>query len=55
MRVTSEDAGSKEGVIVMSHIAWVLECVCAYMYICTIFNTTRFKALMTMNLLELRS
>jgi hypothetical protein len=53
MRDASEDAGSKEGVIVTSHIAW--EWGCAYMYKCTIYDTTRFKAVMTMNLSELRS
>jgi hypothetical protein len=35
------------------HIAW--EWGCAYMYKCTIYDTTRFKAVMIMNLLELRS
>jgi hypothetical protein len=53
IRVTSGDAGSQEGVIVTSHISW--ECGCAYMYKCTIYDTTRFKAVMTMNLSELRS
>jgi hypothetical protein len=38
---------------VMSHIAWKWRC--AYMYKCTIYNTTRFKAVMTMNPSELRS
>jgi hypothetical protein len=53
MRVASKDAGSKGGVIVTSHIAW--EWGCAYMYKCTLYDTTRFKAVMTMNLSELRS
>jgi len=53
MRVASEDAGSQGGVIVTSHIAW--EWGCAYMYKCTIYDTTRFKAVMAMNLSELRS
>jgi hypothetical protein len=38
---------------VTSHIAW--ERGCAYMYIRTLSNTTRFKAVMVMNLSELRS
>jgi hypothetical protein len=38
---------------VTSHIAW--EGGCAYMYKCTIYDTTRFKAVMAMNLSELRS
>jgi hypothetical protein len=36
-----------------SHIAW--EWGCAYMYKCTIYDSTRFKAVMVMNLSELRS
>jgi len=39
--------------IVTSYIAW--EWGCAYIYKHTILDTTRFKAVMTMNLLELRS
>jgi len=38
-----------------SHIAWVWEWVCAFMYIHTFLDTTHFKALMAMNLLELHS
>jgi hypothetical protein len=38
---------------VTSHIAW--EWGCAYMYKCTLYDTTRFKAVMAMNLSELRS
>jgi len=38
---------------VTSHIAW--EWGCAYMYKCTLYDTTRFKAVMVMNLSELRS
>jgi hypothetical protein len=38
---------------VTSHIAW--EWRCAYMYKCTLYDTTRFKAVMAMNLSELRS
>jgi len=38
---------------VTSHIAWKWRC--AYMYKCTIYDTTRFKAVMVMNLLELHS
>jgi len=53
MRDASGDAGSKEGVIVTSHIAW--EWGCAYIYKCTIYDTTRFKSVMAMNLSELRS
>jgi hypothetical protein len=53
MRDASEDTGSKEGVIVTSHIAW--EWRCAYMYKCILYDTTRFKAVMVMNLSELRS
>jgi len=53
MRDASGDAGSKEGVIVTSHIVW--ERGCAYMYKCTIYDTARFKAMMVMNLSELRS
>jgi hypothetical protein len=53
MRDASGDAGSKEGVIVTSHIA--CEWRCAYMYKCTLYDTTRFKAVMVMNLSELRS
>jgi hypothetical protein len=53
MRDASGDAGSKEGVIVTSHIAW--ECGCAYMYKYTIYDTTHFKAMMAMNLSEFRS
>jgi hypothetical protein len=55
MRVASEDAGSQEEVIVTSHIAWVWEWECAYMYIRIILDTTHFKAVMAMNLSELRS
>jgi hypothetical protein len=36
---------------VTSHIAWE----CAYMYKYTIYDTKRFKAVITMNLSELRS
>jgi hypothetical protein len=36
---------------VTSHIVW--ECGCAYMYIRILLDITRFKAMMTMNLLEL--
>jgi hypothetical protein len=53
MRVASGDAGSQEGVIVTSHIAW--EWRCAYMDKRTLHDTTRFKAVMAMNLSELRS
>jgi hypothetical protein len=53
MRVASGDAGSQEGVIVTSHIAW--ECECAYMYKRTLLDTTYFKAVMAVNLSELRS
>jgi hypothetical protein len=38
---------------VTSHIAW--EWGCAYMYKCIIYDITRFKAVMTMNLSELRN
>jgi hypothetical protein len=38
---------------VTSHIVW--EWGCAYMYKCTLYDTTRFKAVMAMNLSELRS
>jgi hypothetical protein len=38
---------------VTSHIVW--EWRCAYMYKCTLYDTTRFKAVMAMNLSELRS
>jgi hypothetical protein len=55
MRVASRDAGSQEGVNVTSHIAWVWECVCAYMYICTLLDTTDFKVVMAINLSELHS
>jgi len=48
MRVTSGNAGSQEGVIVTSHIAW--EWGCAYMYKRIILDTTRFKVVMVMNL-----
>jgi hypothetical protein len=53
MRDAIGDAGFKEGMIVTSHISW--EWGCAYMYKCTIYDTTRFKAVMVMNLSELRS
>jgi hypothetical protein len=53
IRVASGDAGSQDGVIVTSHIAW--ECRCAYMYKRTLLDTTRFKVMMAMNLSELRS
>jgi hypothetical protein len=53
MRVASGEAGSQKEVIVKSHIAW--EYGCAYLYKRTILDTTRFKAVMAMNLLELRS
>jgi hypothetical protein len=53
MKVASEDAGSQEGVIVASHIAW--EWRCPYMYKCTIYDTTHFKVVMTMNPSELRN
>jgi hypothetical protein len=53
MRVSSGDAESQGGVIVTSHIAW--EWGCAYMYKFIIYNTTHFKAMMVMNLSELRS
>jgi len=36
--------------IVTSHIAWVWEWRCAYMYIRTLLDTTCFKAMMAMNL-----
>jgi hypothetical protein len=52
-RVASGDAGSQGGVIVTSHIAWEWRCV--YMYKCIIYDTTRFKAVMAMNLSKLRS
>jgi hypothetical protein len=51
MRVASGDAGSQEGVIVTSHIAW--ECGCAYMYKCTLLD--RFKAVKVMILSEIRN
>jgi hypothetical protein len=38
---------------VMSHINW--ECECAYMHKCIIFDITRFKVEMAVNLSELRS
>jgi hypothetical protein len=37
----------------MFHIAW--ECECVYMYKHIILDTTRFKAVMAMNLSELHS
>jgi len=37
----------------MSHINW--ECECAYMHKCIIFDITRFKVEMAVNLSELRS
>jgi hypothetical protein len=40
---------------VTSHISWVWEWRCAYMYIRTLLNTTRLKAVMDMKLSELRS
>jgi hypothetical protein len=43
----------RECVCVTSHIA--CECGCAYMYKCTFLDTTRFKAVITMNLLDLPS
>jgi hypothetical protein len=43
----------QRGVIVTSHIAW--EWGCAYMYKCTLYDTTRVKAVMVMILSELRS
>jgi len=49
MQVASGDAGFQDGVIVTSHIAYVWECVCAYLYICTLLNTC-FKVVMTINL-----
>jgi hypothetical protein len=55
MRVASGYAGSQKGVIVTSHIIWVWEWVCAYMYIRTLLDMTHFKAVMAMNLSELRS
>jgi hypothetical protein len=53
MRDASGDAGSKKGVIVTSHIAW--EWGCAYMYKRTLYDTTRFKAVIIVNLSELCS
>jgi len=50
MKVASGDAGSQKGVIVTSHIVWVWEWVCAYMYIRTLLDTTRFKVVIAMNL-----
>jgi len=38
---------------VTSHIAWEWRCV--YIYKCTIYDTTRFKAMMAKNLSELRN
>jgi hypothetical protein len=55
MRVANEDAVSQKGVIVTFHIVWVWEWVYAYMYIHIILDTTCFKAVMVMNLSELRS
>jgi len=52
-KVASGDSRSQEGVIVTSYIAW--EWRCAYMYKCTLYDTTRFKVVMVMNLSELRS
>jgi len=40
---------------VTSHIARVWEWGCTYMYIHTLLDTTCFKALMALNLSELRS
>jgi len=48
MRVASGDAWSEQRVIVTSHIVW--RWGCAYMYIHTLFDTTRFKIVMAMNL-----
>jgi hypothetical protein len=53
MRITCRDAGFQDGVIVMSHIAWKWGCICVYKH--TILDTTLFKAVMAMNLSELRS
>jgi hypothetical protein len=53
--VASGDVGSEEGLIVTSHMAWVWEYVCAYMYIHTLLDTMRFKVMVAMNLSELRS
>jgi hypothetical protein len=41
MRIASGDAGSQEGVIVTSHIAW--ECGCAYTYKRTILTQRVLK------------
>jgi hypothetical protein len=49
----SRKKGSEQSNSVTSHIAW--EWGCAYMYKCTIYDTTRFKAVMAMNLSELCS
>jgi hypothetical protein len=53
--VASGDVGSEEGLIVTSHMAWVWEYVCAYMYIHTLLDTMGFKVMVAMNLSELRS
>jgi hypothetical protein len=50
MRVTSGDSRSQEGVIMTSYITWVWEMRCTYMYIHILLDTTRFKAMMAMNL-----
>jgi hypothetical protein len=54
IRDASRDIGSQEGVIVTSYITWVWEWECAYMFI-RVFFATRFKVVITMNLLEPRS
>jgi hypothetical protein len=43
--------GIAESHVVTSHITWVF----AYMYIRTLLDTMRFKAVMAMNLSELRN
>jgi hypothetical protein len=53
MRVASGDAGSQEGVLVTSYIAW--EWGCAYMYKHTLLDTTHFEAVMAMNISKLHS
>jgi hypothetical protein len=55
IKVAKRDVGFQERVFVTSHIAWVLEWWCTYMYIRILFNTTRFKTVMVINSSELCS
>jgi len=55
LKVASRDARPLEGRIVTSHIIWVWEWVCTYMYIRSLLYTMRFKVVMAVNLSELRN